>query len=236
MATTRKLEYLPLDGIVGADVNPKRHALGSLGKSVARFGYIEPVVLDERTGKLVAGHGRVEYLRSQQAEGGEPPDGVRTVKGQWQVPVLRGWASKDDAEADAYLLASNRITELGGWDDEELAGLLDGLEESVRDATGFDQAYVDVLLADLAARDMDASDFEEHWNGMPGFDNPKGGGKYAVKVHFATAERVNEFFAKLGCAPPARMKGGTQAASMWFPPEDAPEPVGSVVGTEVIAE
>ena len=36
--------------------------LDQLGGSISRFGYVEPIILDDRTGRMVAGHGRRETL------------------------------------------------------------------------------------------------------------------------------------------------------------------------------
>src|SRR3546814_3115224 len=60
--------------------------------------------------------------------GDNPPEGVRVdAGGHWLVPVIVGWASRTDAEARAALIALNRTTELGGWVDDSLLDLLDGL-------------------------------------------------------------------------------------------------------------
>jgi DNA modification methylase len=124
-AAPRRLDYLPLDDIEPATRNPKRHAGDAIAASIERFGYVEPIVMDERTGRLVAGHGRLEQLRAARDAGNAAPDGVKVLRsGVWQVPVNRGWSSKDDAEAEAYLAASNRLVELGGWDDGELGRML----------------------------------------------------------------------------------------------------------------
>jgi hypothetical protein len=51
-------------------------------------------------------------------------------------PRLRGWSSRNDAEAEAYLLADNRLTESGGWDDRELVAMLEDIQAA--DATLFE--------------------------------------------------------------------------------------------------
>lgn len=146
---TRRIEYSPIEAIVPADTNPKSHDLPLLEDSVTRWGYVEPIVLDERTGKLVAGHGRLDTLTAMKAKEMAPPDGVDVAEdGGWLVPVIRGWASKDDKEAQAYLLASNRITEKGGWDKQSLVDVLQGLEDNLA-GVGFDRGDVDDLLAKL---------------------------------------------------------------------------------------
>lgn len=121
----RRLEMMPIAGIATATRNPKDHDIGELSKSIGRFGFADGLIFDERTQRLVAGHGRLEALRALQRAGGEPPEGItRTVAGEWLVPVQRGWASKSDADADAFIIAANRISEIGGWDQKALDEML----------------------------------------------------------------------------------------------------------------
>jgi DNA modification methylase len=148
----RHVGYLPLDEIVPATRNPKRHDGDGIRASIDRFGVGELPLLDERTGRLVAGHGRIDQLAAMHAAGQEPPDGVSVdAEGRWLVPVTRGWASRSDAEAEAYLLASNKLTFNGGWDDGELAELLAGLADDDPDLVaiaGFDADELEALLGD----------------------------------------------------------------------------------------
>jgi len=148
-ASERRLKYMPLGALKAAKSNPKRHAGEELGKSIGRFGYVEPLVLDDRTKRLVAGHGRMESLRARKEAGEPPPDGVREADGDWRVPVLRGWASRSDAEAEAFLVASNRLVEVGSWDDAELTKLLGNLGETGLTGTGYS---ADDLLDMLGGR------------------------------------------------------------------------------------
>ena len=106
-----RLEWMPLGSLEPAKRNPKQHS-SEIGTSIGRFGYVEPIVLDERTGRIVAGHGRREALLAMRKRGEAPPAGIRAEGDEWLVPVLRGWASRSDAEAEAYLLASNKLTGL----------------------------------------------------------------------------------------------------------------------------
>lgn len=154
MATeTRRVEYLPLASIKGAPRNPKEHAEKDLAASVGRFGFVETPVLDERTQRLVAGHGRMKVLVALKAAGAPAPRGVEVRGDDWYIPVERGWASADDHEAEAYLVASNRITEQGGWNDADLGALLKDLRSSsdgALDGIGFSSKEVDKLLNGLA--------------------------------------------------------------------------------------
>lgn len=141
------IDYLPLNALQVAARNPKRHELVQLAGSINRFGYVEPIVLDERTARMVAGHGRRESLLQMRDAGDAPPAGIRIEGADWLVPVVRGWSSKSDKDAEAYLVASNRHVELGGWDDPALAAMLQDID---LEGTGFTQDDLTALLDDIA--------------------------------------------------------------------------------------
>jgi hypothetical protein len=150
----RYLEYMPLLDLYDRrdPANVKSHADADITASITRFGYAEPVLLDERTGRLIAGHGRIERLRDWYENGAAayPPEGiVMDPDGVWTVPVIRGWSSQDDDEARAFMVTTNRLTELGGWTDA-LGPLLADLQPTAGGLPpGFTPADVDALLADL---------------------------------------------------------------------------------------
>ncbi len=149
----RRVEYTPLTFIEAAPRNPKRHAGQAIKRSIDRFGLAELPLIDERTGRLVAGHGRLDQLAAMRKDGQDPPDGVRVDpdSGDWLVPTVRGWQSRSDGDAEAYLVASNRLTTLGGWDDTELADILGDLAEldpALLEVTGYTDADLDALLTE----------------------------------------------------------------------------------------
>ena len=132
----RRIEFLPLSTIKEATRNPKAHHQ-DIGTSIGRFGFADAPILDERTGRLVAGHGRRNDLIAKQKAGESPPDGITlNSAGEWLVPVQRGWSSRSDAEAEAFLLAHNRVGEAGGWEPEELTDLLKDLTQQEIDLSG----------------------------------------------------------------------------------------------------
>lgn len=139
----RSLQYVPVDEIPDAPTNAKDHARTLIDSSITRFRFIEPLVIDERTGRLIAGHGRRDSLQRMQRAGLTPPEGIQVRKdGTWMAPVSRGWASVDDDDAEAAGIALNRVGEAGGWLDDQLhdsltrlAALPDGLA-----ALGFTKA------------------------------------------------------------------------------------------------
>lgn len=146
----RRLEYMAIVELKRAKRNPKDHDIGALDASVKRFGFVDPVVIDERTGRLVSGHGRVELLTTLEAKKSKPPPGVEVVDGEWRIPVVRGWASKSDSEAEGFILAANRTTELGGWQQDKLAEVLEDLAKAGElQGTGYTGDDLDTLLEQL---------------------------------------------------------------------------------------
>ncbi len=151
-----RIEYEPLSELAAAawEGNPKKHDFAALRKSIDRFGFVLPPTRDDGTGKVVAGHGRILDLLERKESGLEAPRRLKVrVDGEWLVPVLRGvrFSSKD--EAQAYLLADNRLVELGGWDEEALAPMLEAaraMGEEGLVGLGWSGDQVEELLADLA--------------------------------------------------------------------------------------
>lgn len=131
--------------------NPKTHDGEALASSLDRFGFVSPLLLDESTGMLVAGHGRLVALESRKAAGLPPPARilVRESDGEWLVPVITGIAFRSQEEAEAYALADNRLVEVGGWDESLLAPLLSEIRDGGADfaALGWTDSQVDALIA-----------------------------------------------------------------------------------------
>jgi hypothetical protein len=140
----RQVVLVPLDDLRAHPRNPKAHKTAAIGASVGRFGFVEPIVVDGRTGLMVSGHGRAETLRGLRDGGGELPEGCALGdEGAWLVPVMTGWASRDDGEALALLLALNRAGELGGWDAIALGEVLTAVSaDELLPFTGFTAADV----------------------------------------------------------------------------------------------
>lgn len=156
------IEYRRLDRIVPADVNPKAHARDHIRASLERHGFVDPLIDDARTGKLIGGHGRTHVLLDMHTEGAPPPDRIGVDDdGMWLVPVTVGYSSTDDQDAAALLVGLNQTTTAGGWLDDQLAPLLDSLDNLA--GTGFNQEQVDALLASV-----DTITVHEHERQRPG--------------------------------------------------------------------
>lgn len=111
-----KVTYAPLSEIQRWPRNPKKHKDALIRESIVEHGFVLPLVRDENSGRIVAGHGRLDELEAMKAEGLPPPRRILVRGGEWHVPVLSGVSFPDEATAEDYLLSDNRLVELGGWD------------------------------------------------------------------------------------------------------------------------
>lgn len=152
-----RIEMMPLSGIQVAKRNPKRHEVLKLLESLDRFGFVAPLVMDDTTGRLVAGHGRLEALHERKKKGLPPPQRIEVKEGDWLVPVLRGVSFATESEAEAYLLADNRLAELGGWDEKSLALMLADvakLGDEALSGVGWDRLDVATMITETQLQDL----------------------------------------------------------------------------------
>lgn len=160
-----KVEYINLSTIEVADVNPKDHDIGDIYTSIKRFGFTEPIIKNEKTGKLVAGHGRLETLKILESEDiTKPPKNIDLDKeGNWLIPVVTGVSFSSEDEANAYLIASNRLVEKGGWKQDELADLLQEVAVNTEDLSGvgFDLDDLENILGNLESDLFEEEDIPE---------------------------------------------------------------------------
>ena len=101
-----------------------------------QWGWTVPCLVDEKGG-LIAGHGRV--LAAKQLGLNEVP-----------VVVARGWSA---AQKRAYVIADNKLTENGGWDDDLLKVEIGELQGEGFDLTltGFSMDEIGGLLGETAS-------------------------------------------------------------------------------------
>lgn len=146
----RALSYVPLEQIRPAARNPQLHDRDGLILAIQDHGYLDALIVDERTGRLHAGHGRVEALVEMLARGLPCPDGLIVGDdGGWLVPVQRGWSSKDDAHAEAALIRHNDLTVRGGVDAPTLLSMLDTIQSQapqVFEGMGYDEDEMERLF------------------------------------------------------------------------------------------
>ena len=177
------IQWVKIQDVKGADVNPKQHDIGTLHQSIERFGFVAPLIRNETTGKLVGGHGRIETLRQKyQLNKEDPPKGIKVDEDlNWLVPVVTGIEFQNDDEADAYLIADNRLVELGGWDVPDLKELLEGVivKTGTLDGVGYDAEDLQNLLEDVEAAEEEIKDIIDDL--------------LSIKVKFETSEQRDDF-------------------------------------------
>lgn len=182
-----RIEYIRMDEFIDRfhPQNPKDHDIGALISSLQRFGFVENPTIDEKTGFCVAGHGRTiaanamrEQMRYtdvdlQKHSGLYKHDSgvilptrldIDTTDGMWMIPVVRGITFRDQAHVNAYLVASNRLVMLGGWEMDKLAEILQNIQDSddgeLLQATGYDEEDLGDMLQMLAPPDLDVLESE----------------------------------------------------------------------------
>lgn len=175
MTNNMYLEWMDLDAIQYAPQNPKLHDLGSITSSIQRYSFTSPPILDERTGRLVAGQGRIESLRAMKKGNQDTPQNIKSENGKWFVPVIRGIEFKDEREALAYLVDDNAISMLGSdlnafdmakiWDIDSYLAALQGLAVENQLPISVDGDALDSLLkGNETDKDSNPVRIPEQWN------------------------------------------------------------------------
>ena len=129
------IEKIPTDKLIPYARNAKKHDAAQVSKlagSIREFGFNNPVLIDKDNG-IIAGHGRV--MAAQQL-------------GLADVPCIR-LGHLTDNQRKAYILADNKLAEIGGGWDEEMLGLeLAELREADfnLDLAGFNDDEIEAAL------------------------------------------------------------------------------------------
>lgn len=162
-AAKASIEYLPISEIETWPQNAKDHSIGDIYESMKRFGYVAPMIRDETTGRIVAGHGRLKTIKQIRERGEAAPQGIVVKGGEWLIPVVVGLAFKSEREAEAYLIADNQLTIAGGWDDALLADALKRIhvDTGALLGSGFDADDLDELLKSLDMSPLPTADAPE---------------------------------------------------------------------------
>ena len=131
-----KVEQIDPAKLVPAEYNPRtisNHQAEALKRSLDRWGFVEPIVANKRSGNIIGGHQRVDAALA-----------LAVAK----VPVH--WVDLDEDSEKALNIALNKIS--GDWDDELLAQLLTDLEKTGQELAdlGFDPDELQAII-DAAA-------------------------------------------------------------------------------------
>jgi DNA modification methylase len=138
--TNRKISDLKLD-----PRNPRVHSarqIKQIARSIETFGFNVPVLVDAN-GNLIAGHGRIQACQ---------------LLGWPEVPTIC-LEHLSEAEARAFMIADNRLTENSNWDEQLLAEQLRDLSlldlDFNLEVTGFDMGEIDLRIEGLNSPPQD---------------------------------------------------------------------------------
>ncbi len=126
-----KLEKRSVKDLSSDPANARKHSdrnIESIMASLRRFGQQKPIVVD-KSNVVRAGNGTLEAAKRL---------------GWETIAVVQ--SDLTGADMSAYAIADNRTAELAEWDDEILKATLEGLDDALRDAAGFDLKELDEIL------------------------------------------------------------------------------------------
>jgi DNA modification methylase len=143
------IKSLPITSLKPADYNPRKDLqpgdpeYDKLKRSLTEFGYVEPVIFNQTTGRVVGGHQRLKVLADL---------------GHTDVECVI--VELDDTREKALNVALNKIS--GDWDESKLALLIADLDASDFDVelTGFDEAEIQAMIGSLDDEDVADDDFD----------------------------------------------------------------------------
>ena len=136
-------DLLPADYNPRKDLKPGDAEYEKLKRSIEQFGYVEPVIWNKTTGRVVGGHQRLKVLIDM---------------GMTEVDCVVVELSEEKEKA--LNVALNKIS--GDWDKDKLALLIADLQGADFDVslTGFEPAEIDALFKDTLKDGVKDDDFD----------------------------------------------------------------------------
>ncbi|NNC38724.1 MAG: ParB N-terminal domain-containing protein [Hyphomonadaceae bacterium] len=150
-------ELITIKDVRAFDNQARKHSpeqIKKIATSIETFGFLIPILIDEDN-KVICGHGRIKALE---------------FLGQDKVWAIRANHLSEDQKR-AYVLADNRLAELGEWDEDaleiEIKHLLDADLDFEIGVIGFETAEIDLIIArsetsESTNQDPPVPEIEEH--------------------------------------------------------------------------
>lgn len=143
------IEKMKTEKLLPADYNPRKDLkpgdaeYEKLKRSIEQFGYVEPVIWNKTTSRVVGGHQRLKVLIDMDIN---------------EVDCVI--VELDENKEKALNVALNKIS--GEWDKDKLALLITDLQAEDFDVslTGFDAAEIDALFKDTIGDKVKDDDFD----------------------------------------------------------------------------
>ena len=161
----------------------------AMAGTLRELGWIQQLVVNQRTNHLVDGHLRLALAIESHAP---------------TVPVL--YVDLSEEEERLALVTLDPLSAMAQADAEHLSALLHTVQSG--------DAAVQAMLAQLAEQEgiIPPDTPEEHWQGMPEFEQEDKLGVQQIIIHFDTHEDVAAFAALL------EQSITPQTKSLWYPP------------------
>ena len=172
-----KVTELPTDAILPNPNNPRiiQDAIVPVANSIKEFGFLVPIVVNENN-IILAGHARHAAAK---------------LIGLDTIPTIQA-SHLEPAQAQAFMLADNRLSEKAEYDHKMLADVLRTLDDQDFDTTltGFSLAEIDSYLDAASANfdDLINMDEEEKSEALD-MDEPSGESEMQRLSFFFTREQ-----------------------------------------------
>ena len=165
------IKLVPIDSLVLDPSNVRTHDarnLDAITASLRRFGQAEPLVVQQATGRVIGGNGRLQAMRQL---------------GWTECEVVE--LDMDDLQATSLSIALNRTAELAGWDEPALAKLLQQLKaEDSLDGVGYSTEDLDALVQQLREQEeIDRDLVDEGAEAPPAVAASKAGDLWCLGDH-----------------------------------------------------
>jgi ParB-like chromosome segregation protein Spo0J len=129
------IEYVEVSTLTPHPNNARQGDIGAIITSIQKNGWFGTVVAQRSSRYILAGNHR--FLAAKQL-------------GMTHVPTF--WVDCDDQRALAILVADNRTSDIGSWNEEALKDILVGLDAAdMLIETGYDREDLEKLLAEMPA-------------------------------------------------------------------------------------
>jgi DNA modification methylase len=134
-AMANRVEMWPLGRLMPYARNSRTHSdeqVEQIAASIVKFGFTQPILVDEKNGDILAGHARLRAAYKL---------------GLPEAPVIP-LGHLSEAEKRAYIIADNKLAENAGWDEKILRAELQDLLDDDFDVkvTGFSEKELEELL------------------------------------------------------------------------------------------
>jgi len=135
-------KFVETEKLVPYAMNSRTHSVEQISKiaaSIKEFKFLNPIIIDGDKG-IIAGHGRVSAANKLEMQ---------------FVPVVDG-SHLSEAQKKAYVIADNKLTTLGAWDEDLLKAEMEALQkiEFDLDLTGFEMSEIEDLFKSLDLPDL----------------------------------------------------------------------------------